>query len=120
MEDAAAKESNAKIVKVTEERVTAALKADKGEGAKLLSWKIKDFTKKGDNYACIVTSIEVQYMLDNKQHETTYVAKITRDLPPSPFQDMITPIFLREGTCLSKVVPEMNRVLNRIGLRNTG
>lgn len=109
------KEDKAKQDKVTEEKMREALRADKGPDARLLSWQIKDFTKKGDNYACIVTSVVVQYMLDNKQHETTYVAKVSRDMGESTMADMIIPIFKREGTCLSQIVPSMNKIMKDIG-----
>lgn len=101
---------------VTEENVKEALRADKGSGAHLVSWRIQDFTNKGDNYACIVTSVVVKYILEGIQQETTYVAKFFRDFgPESSFQDMMQFIFVKEGSCLKDILPEMNKVMKQIG-----
>ncbi|XP_045114832.1 uncharacterized protein LOC123506650 [Portunus trituberculatus] len=58
---------------VTEDQVRAALTTDKGAAAQLTAWKVVDFTKKGDNYASVVTSVEVKYELDGKSSEVAYV-----------------------------------------------
>ncbi|MPC88588.1 hypothetical protein E2C01_083503 [Portunus trituberculatus] len=58
---------------VTENHVRAALIADKGAAARLTSYKVVDFTKKGDNYACVVSSVEVKYELDGQSCEVVYV-----------------------------------------------
>ncbi|XP_042243292.1 uncharacterized protein LOC121880200 [Homarus americanus] len=102
---------------VTDEKIQAALTADKGPGAKLVSWQVKDFTKKGDNYACIVTSVIVQYTLEGAQHETTYVAKIGRDFGTSPFKAFMNDIFIREGKCLGEILPKINEIMRKIGHR---
>ncbi|KAG7157395.1 putative Ecdysteroid kinase-containing protein 20 [Homarus americanus] len=84
---------------VTDEKIQAALTADKGPGAKLVSWQVKDFTKKGDNYACIVTSVIVQYTLEGAQHETTYVAKIGRDMQVASLKTMFRQIVAKCFHC---------------------
>ncbi|XP_042243293.1 uncharacterized protein LOC121880201 [Homarus americanus] len=102
---------------VTDEKIQAALTADKGPGAKLVSWQVKDFTKKGDNYACIVTSVIVQYTLEGAQHETTYVAKIGRDMQVASLKTMFRQMFVREGKCLGEILPRINEVMRKIGRR---
>ncbi|RXG50985.1 hypothetical protein Avbf_16118, partial [Armadillidium vulgare] len=44
---------------VTDQLVKEALEADKGKNVELLSFEIKEFTKFGDNFTCVVTSVVV-------------------------------------------------------------
>ena len=46
--------------------VEKVLKTDKGPDALLKSFKVEDFTTKGDNYACIVACVVVQYEKSGK------------------------------------------------------
>ncbi|XP_071533071.1 uncharacterized protein [Panulirus ornatus] len=100
---------------LTDQSVGEALKADVGPEAHLVSWQVNDFTKKGDNYACIVTSVVVQYTLEGAHQEKTYVAKMNRNFSLTSMDDMMNPVFVREGTCFLEIVPRMNKLLEEIG-----
>ncbi|XP_045598758.1 uncharacterized protein [Procambarus clarkii] len=105
---------------VTDEIVQKAVRAARGPDAQLVSWKIKDFTNKGDNYACLVTSVVVQYTLGDLQKETTFVAKMMRTQNSGGFSDMVRKSFKREDACLAEIVPRMNKILKELGLREIG
>ncbi|KAK8407281.1 hypothetical protein O3P69_002085 [Scylla paramamosain] len=102
---------------LTEDLVREALRRDKGEDAQLVSWKYKDFTKKGDNYACFVTSVEVQYK--EEEHgasmEITYVAKLAHQIA-SPLTELMNEVFQKEGTCFMEILPKMNEVLKELDI----
>ncbi|XP_047492827.1 uncharacterized protein LOC125041686 [Penaeus chinensis] len=102
---------------LTEESIRAALESDRGPEAELLSWKIQDFTKKGDNYACFVTSVQVRFRLGGEEEEraTSYVAKLNPRRANEGLNEMIGKIFYREGTVFTKVIPAMNQILSRLG-----
>lgn len=100
---------------LTEDLVLEALRKDKGEDAQLVSWKYKDFTKKGDNYACFVTGVEVQYK--DEEHGApmgvTYVAKLSHQITSS-FADMMNEVFQKEGACFLEILPKVNEVLREL------
>ncbi|XP_042858440.1 uncharacterized protein LOC122244565 isoform X2 [Penaeus japonicus] len=100
---------------LTEDKIKSALESDRGTEAELLSWTIKDFTKKGDNYACFVTSVEVQYRLGGKERTTSYVAKLNPCRTNEALNEMMGKIFYREGTVFTKVIPAMNEILTQKG-----
>ncbi|XP_071547673.1 uncharacterized protein [Panulirus ornatus] len=100
---------------LTEESVRKTLEIDKGSEAQLLSWQIKNFTKKGDNYACEVTSVVVQYAVDGVPREKTYVAKMNRVYGSGQFLGMMQTYFVREGTCYLEIFPRMSEILERYG-----
>lgn len=102
---------------VTESNVRAALTADKGADARLTAWKVVDFTKKGDNYACIVTSVEVKYELADQSSAVVYVVKLNpcRDDAMTEFINGI--IYEKEAKFYNTLAPEMNAVLTENGQR---
>lgn len=120
-----AAEGNAESHKLlTEENVRAALESDQGPDATLLSWRVRDFTQKGDNYACFVTSVEVRFRLGGEERfrlgggeerSASYVAKLNPRRVNEALNEMMAKLFYREGTVFTKVVPAMNRILARIG-----
>ena len=61
---------------IRQQDVEITLKLDQGAQASLDSFEIQDFTKKGDNNACVVTSILVKYTKISRQYKTSYVVKL--------------------------------------------
>ncbi|KAB7500114.1 hypothetical protein Anas_04970, partial [Armadillidium nasatum] len=101
---------------VTDELVMEALKNDKGQEAELLSWKIKPFTKKGDNFSSIVVSIEVRYRKNGTETEDTFVAKINPLRPMSPITEAMEESYAREPIILSSIIGGMNQHLENLRL----
>lgn len=98
---------------VTEDHIRAVLIKDKGESTHLTAWKIVDFLKKGKNFACIVTTIEVKYMLDGQNYEVIYVVKLHPCAKMESrllFNDVI---FEKETKFYNQLIPELNSVLKR-------
>merc|ERR1719376_1302604 len=94
--------------------VKIALKKDKGSNAVLKSFEIKDFTSKGDNYASLVTSIEVKYDSDGVQRSVTYVVKVNPCR--SELMEGISKItFEKEIGFYTQVLPLINSELVRVG-----
>lgn len=111
-----AAEGNSESYKLlTEANVSAALASDQGPEAELLSWEIRDFTKKGDNYACFVTSVQVRFRVGAEERATSYVAKLNPRRADEGLNEMVSQIFSREGTVFTEVIPAMNQILARIG-----
>ncbi|XP_050696772.1 uncharacterized protein LOC126985666 [Eriocheir sinensis] len=100
---------------VSEDRVRAALTKDKGADAEILSFEVKDFTKKGDNYACVVTSAVVRYRQGDKEGEVTYVAKCNPCRNIAALNDFNAYMFNKEGNFYDKIVPLINAELKGIG-----
>ncbi|XP_066990859.1 uncharacterized protein [Macrobrachium rosenbergii] len=101
---------------ITEDHVKKALKADKGIQAFLKSWKVVDFTKRGDNYACEVTSVEVKYSMNNKEDsEVTYVVKLNPHRNFGEFQEAEPFLFEKEGKFYEELVPVLNEALMSAG-----
>ncbi|XP_063889480.1 uncharacterized protein LOC135116158 [Scylla paramamosain] len=101
---------------VREDHVRMALTADKGAAANIISWKVVDFTKRGDNYLCLVTSVEVQYVLDGRSSEVVYVVKINsgKMFGGESFLDLV---FEKESKFYLELAPQINSVLKGIGRR---
>ncbi|XP_068230084.1 uncharacterized protein [Palaemon carinicauda] len=100
---------------ITEDHVTKALNSDKGSDAVLESWKVVDFTKPGDNYASIVTSVEVKYQMNEQECEVTYVIKLN-SLRNLGGLSALTPMnFAKEGGFYGEVVPALNEILVSAG-----
>ncbi|XP_045114527.1 uncharacterized protein LOC123506479 isoform X2 [Portunus trituberculatus] len=99
---------------VTEDHVRAALATDKGAAALLTTWTVVDFTKKGDNYASLVTSVEVKYELDGNSSEVVYVVKINTGKTFGG-DNMFDLFFQKECNFFLDIAPQMNSVLKEIG-----
>ncbi|KAK3863019.1 hypothetical protein Pcinc_031168 [Petrolisthes cinctipes] len=106
---------------VTETIALETLRADKGDAARLVSYEIKDFVNKGDNYACIVTGLHVTYTDgeggEEKQH--SYVAKICQPLDekvPEFMKITMGEIFIKETTAYLQLVPKLNQELVDVGI----
>ncbi|XP_045114731.1 uncharacterized protein LOC123506581 [Portunus trituberculatus] len=100
---------------VTENHVRAALIADKGAAARLTSYKVVDFTKKGDNYACVVSSVEVKYELDGQSCEVVYVVKLNPCRKFESMKEFISKLFEKEAKFYLNLAPDMNSILREIG-----
>ncbi|XP_037794503.1 uncharacterized protein LOC119589919 isoform X5 [Penaeus monodon] len=96
---------------ITEEAVKEALRADKGSGAQLVSWKIKDFTRKGDNYVALVTSVEAEYTLGGAGGQVSYVIKANPCHDAKSYENVTHAIFLKEADFYTNLLPHMNSVL---------
>ncbi|XP_064120750.1 uncharacterized protein LOC135225347 [Macrobrachium nipponense] len=96
---------------ITEEHVQEALKSDKGGDALLKSWEVVDFTKPGDNYACIVTSVEVKYLKNNEECEVSYVVKLNSLRNLEGFPELTTVMFEKEGRFYQEILPALNAAL---------
>ncbi|XP_066937093.1 uncharacterized protein [Macrobrachium rosenbergii] len=101
---------------ITEDHVKKALKADKGIQAFLKSWKVVDFTKRGDNYACEVTSVEVKYSMNDKEDsEVTYIVKLNPRRNFGDFQEAEPLLFEKEGKFYEELLPVLNEALMSAG-----
>lgn len=100
---------------ITEEHVKEALKSDKGGDALLKSWKVVDFTKPGDNYACIVTSVEVSYLKNDEDCEVTYIVKLNSLRNLEGFLELTPVMFEKEGKFYQEILPALNEALHSAG-----
>ena len=100
---------------VKRDDLVIALAASKGSKAQLDSFEIIDFTSKGDNYACIVTSVKVQYKIDDKDLETSFIMKLN-PLKGSGLMDKLAEVvFKKESGFYTKILPQLNQELERLG-----
>ena len=104
---------------VTHANSEIALKADKGENVKLESFKVIDFTSKGDNYASFVTSIRVEYKQEGSEEilEDSYIAKLNPLRESEAWEECTNGFFVHEGEFICKIVPKFNELLNSFNER---
>ena len=100
---------------VTEELVKQALLADKGKEAQLRSWEVVPFTKKGDNYICLVTSVVVKYAIDFLELETSYVVKQAPKGLAQIMKNIQNVIFEKEAKFYLELLPQLNAVAESVG-----
>lgn len=93
--------------------VEKALLAEQGASAKLKEFTIKDFTTKGDNYACVVSSVEVQFERDGNIEETTFVVKLN-PCRSGGFEKMTEIMFEKEIGFYQQILPLINNELSKI------
>ena len=96
---------------VTDEAVNAAVLADKGPDAKVLSWHIQDFTKYGDNFATIVTCIKVKALINGNEENLSYVTKLNPCREAVAWNQMTAPIFEHEIVFFTKIASHINNYL---------
>lgn len=97
--------------------VKEALRLDKGDEVRLLSWTAEQVSQKGNNYISDVISVSVQYCRCSVTHEVTYIVKLQRkreDGIPSNFDNLT---FSKEGQFFTKLLPLMNAELTGAGQR---
>ncbi|XP_045586388.1 uncharacterized protein [Procambarus clarkii] len=102
---------------ITEAHVKAALTADKGSEADLVSWSVKDFTHKGDNYTTIVTSVSVTFSLAGRESTSSYVIKLKLQMPPGEvLSEFFSSIYKKEAEFFQEILPLLNAELTTRGL----
>ncbi|XP_047494063.1 uncharacterized protein LOC125042469 [Penaeus chinensis] len=101
---------------ITEEAVKEALKADKGPEAQLASWEIEDFTKKGDNYSAMVTSVKLDFAVNGDNGSLIYIVKVNPCHGREMFDDVTHKVFLKETEFYVKLLPQLNAVLEEAGM----
>lgn len=106
-------ESNPYIL-LTEEVLKCALKKDLGPKWDLKKFNLKDFTKKGDNYLSLVTSITCIATCNGQEKETFYVAKSNPLLQANSMNENLNEFFTKEGIFLSDVAIKLNHILQEI------
>ncbi|KAK7069458.1 hypothetical protein SK128_016121, partial [Halocaridina rubra] len=100
---------------ITQEHVLNVLKADRGTDAQLISWEIKDFTKKGDNMATFVTSVIVSYTEKGKSGKVSYAVKLNPCRNIKELDSSLPKIFTKEISFYYKFAPKLNSVLESVG-----
>ena len=93
--------------------VEKALKADKGSTVELIDFKIVDFTQKGDNYACVVSSVVVDYRCNEEHLKTSYVVKLN-PCRGKAMAAMSEVVFKKETGFYTDLLPLLNAELIRI------
>ncbi|KAK7078257.1 hypothetical protein SK128_027803, partial [Halocaridina rubra] len=100
---------------ITEDNVARTLLADKGLDAQLTSYKVVDFTKRGDNYASVVSSVEVNYLLHGQENTINYIVKLNPCRSFQNLEELNHVMFTKEGKFYQILVPEINSVLEKAG-----
>ena len=100
--------------KVKREDVEQALFADEGPTAKLISFQMRNFTSKSDNYACIVSSVELIFEKDGETRETSYVVKLNPLRPVPMMEKMAALLFEKEIGFYREILPLLNKELERL------
>lgn len=103
---------------VIEEHVKIALAAQCGPDAILKGWNVHDFANKGDNYACIVSSVIVTYLKNQQKHWTSFIVKLNPCRLFKSLDDMTNLMFEKEGHFYTKIIPELNKCLKNVGQTN--
>ena len=99
---------------VKREDVQEALSADEGPKAKLISFQMKDFTCKGDNYTCVVSSVKLIFEKDGQEQSTSYVVKLNPLRPMQAMKEMSKLLFEKEIGFYKEIVPLLNTELERL------
>lgn len=102
---------------ITATHIQAALTKNQGQDARLISWKLEDFTKKGDNYASFVTSVRVHFSLagSSSKEEVSYVAKTNPRRRVKALEAMMGSHFRREEMFYGVLAPVLDGRLQRQG-----
>ena len=101
--------STAKLL-ITSKNVSSALKNDKGEDAILKSFEVVDFLKPGEGYISYVTSVNVMYLMNERENSTSYVVKLNGGGEQSNDGSQKV-LFEKEETILYQFLPLMNEIL---------
>ncbi|KAK4309907.1 hypothetical protein Pmani_018488 [Petrolisthes manimaculis] len=99
---------------IKKDYVAIALKTDKGEDAELLTYKIVDFTNKGDNYACFVTSVKAKYRQEGHDNIVTYIVKCNPCFNSDLFKHFSAFLFNKEAKFYNELLPVLNKQLLNI------
>lgn len=99
---------------VTDVCVKAALTADKGSDACLLTWTVENFTKMTDNFATLVTSVKVKYSLHQQEQSVSYVVKMSPD-PKKIFEGFADTLFKKEVGFYKELSSALSSELEDVG-----
>lgn len=100
---------------ITDAHLCETLARDKGNQARLASWTVEDFTKKGDNYATVVTSVSVKYYIQGEEHKESYVVKLNLQCTFSSSESFGSTMFKKEAEFLEKIKPLLSSELEAVG-----
>ncbi|XP_047500994.1 uncharacterized protein LOC125047013 [Penaeus chinensis] len=100
---------------ITENHILTALTKDQGQDARLISWNLEDFTKRGDNYASFVTSVKVHFSLSGSLREASYVAKANPRRRIKALEPMMRSHFRREEMFYATLTTMLDEQLQRLG-----
>ena len=98
--------------------VEIALRVDHGSNALLKSFKFRDFAKKGENYASVVTIVDIEYELSGQTCETSIVAKLNPQTGDEGFGSMTNLMFKKEIYFYENIKPIMDEELNKLGMED--
>ena len=87
------------------------MKTDLGQDAKVLSWTVSDFTKPGDNFATVVTSIKVKALVKDEEKNLSYVVKLNPCRESVQWSAMVQPLFIHEISFFTEIGPCINGYL---------
>lgn len=99
---------------ITQESVEAALKNDKGSDARLVSFAVQEFTKKGDNFGSSVDRIDAIYSLHGTKQSVSYVVKYN----PKRFRAFVElsyVVFVKEAMFYEHLVQDIQSQLKEVG-----
>lgn len=100
-----------------EEQVLHALQADQGSEARLSLWSVEEFTQKGDNYATLVTALNVSFVLEGEEHSASYVVKINPKMGViNSIPGFSRTMFEKESEFYCAILPSLNDELRRLDL----
>ncbi|XP_071526467.1 uncharacterized protein [Panulirus ornatus] len=99
---------------IPDECVKAALTADKGSKAELLTWTVEDIVSEVDNYAALVTSVKVKFSLEQEEHNVSYVVKLSPD-PKKIFGGFAEALFKKEVGFYGILSNALSSELERVG-----
>ncbi|KAK3893063.1 hypothetical protein Pcinc_003109 [Petrolisthes cinctipes] len=100
---------------IKKDYVEVALKTDKGDDAELLTYEIVDFTKKGDNYACFVTSVKARYRQEGRDNIVTYIVKCNPCINSDLIKHFSEFLFNKEAKFYKELLPVLNKQLLNTG-----
>ena len=102
---------------VKRDDVQQALIADEGPSAKLISFEMKDFTTRGDNYACVVSSVELTFEKEGREQQKSFVVKLNPLRPLPVMEKMAEVLFSKEISFYKEIVPLLNKELDKLQLK---
>nr|XP_027220338.1 uncharacterized protein LOC113812623 [Penaeus vannamei] len=99
---------------ITKERVEAALKADKGSKAKMVSFAVQELTKPGENFANLVARVKVKFSSENGDGDVSYVVKYDPRRSKA-LKDLMLACFQKELVVYQNLVQEIQAQLQAVG-----
>ncbi|KAG7170770.1 uncharacterized protein LOC121864073 [Homarus americanus] len=100
---------------IKREYVMAALTADRGHDAELLSWTAHEFTEPGENTAAFLMCLEVEFSQNGKNDRINYIAKLN-PLRTENWTDFIRMSFQKEVGFYEELGPALTTQMKAAGL----